>query len=160
MIDLEQIKSKVLEGKELEAVLENINWREFEEFVAEIFRHHGFAVKCNFRFKTKNRYEIDLVAIKGKIIFCADCKEWSAGRYKKSGLRNAIKNQEIRMKEFKKFLKNNTIAKTMLSLPLKYDMHALIVTLLEEDLIKEDSTTVVPAWKLNSFLLELQNYLE
>ena len=160
MVDLEEIKSKVLEGIELETVLGKISWNEFESFVAEIFRDNGFFVKQNFRFKTKSRYEIDVIAIKDKLIFCVDCKEWSAGRYKKSGLKNAVKNQEIRMAELKKFMKNNIIAKGMLNVPSKYDLHTLIVTLLEEDLIKEYNTTIVPAWKLNSFLLGLQNYLE
>ena len=158
MIDLEEIKAAALEGKQLEEILQKFNWKEFEEFVAEIFRNNGFRVKQNFRFKTKNRYEIDLLAISNRHVLCIDCKEWGRGRYKKSGLKQAAGKQEKRLKEFRKFIKKNLIAKKMLKISQDSNFYTLIVTLFEEDLLKENETIVVPAWKLNAFLIDMNSY--
>jgi len=159
MINLEGIKDKISKGQEIEEVLKKFNWKEFEGFIAEIFRDNGFAVKQNFRFKTKNRYEIDLLAINKRVAFCVDCKEWNQGRYKKTGLKYAAKNQEKRLEELRKFLKKNPIATGMLNVDANPNFYPLIVTLFEEDLTKENNTIIVPAWKLNGFLLEMDNYL-
>ena len=159
MINLEEIKDKISKGQEIEEALEKFNWREFEDFITEIFRNNGFNVKQNFRFKTKNRYEIDLLAIGKRVAFCVDCKGWGRGRYKKTGLKYAAKNQEKRLEELRKFLKKNPIAVGMMNIGQTQEFYPLIVTLFEEDLLKESDTIVVPVWKLNSFLLEMDNYL-
>jgi Holliday junction resolvase-like predicted endonuclease len=155
MIDLEKIKAKLLNGKKIEDVLEKFNWKEFEEVIAEIFRKNNFRTKQNFRFKTKRRFEIDLIALKRNLVFCVDCKEWSKGRYKKTGLRYAVKNQKERTEELKKFIKNNPIAQSSLKIDEKHEFHPLIVTLLEEDLVEENNVFIVPVWKLNNFLIEI-----
>jgi len=160
MIDLEKIEFEVLKNRPIEEILDSFNWKEFEETVAEIFRRNGFFVKQNFRFKTNRRYEIDVFAIRQDLIFCVDCKKWSEGRNKKSGLKSATKDQEIRMKELKKFLKKNIIAKEMLKIKPKVDYNPLIVTFLDEDLLHENNCFIVPVWKLNSFLLEIDKYLK
>lgn len=160
MIDLEKIKLEMLKNKPIEEVLQNFNWKEFENIVAEIFRSNGFVVKQSFRFQTKKKHEIDVLAIKQNLVFCVDCKEWSGGRYKKSGLRYATKNQAMRIKELKKFLKKNLIAQNMLKIDSKVSSHPLLVTLFEEDLLLENKCFVIPIWKLNSFLLEAESYLK
>ena len=159
MVDLEEIKKAVLGGEQLESVLQKFGWKEFEWIIAQIFQNNGFYVKQNFRFKTKNRYEIDLLAVSSRFSICVDCKYWSQGRNKKSGLKSAAKKQEERVKELQKFLKKNLIAKEMLKINRKAKFHPMIVTLFEEDLVKENDTIVLPAWKLNSFLIEFENYL-
>ncbi|MBI4009923.1 MAG: NERD domain-containing protein [Candidatus Aenigmarchaeota archaeon] len=159
MIDLEKIKQKLLKGYQHEDIIKKFNWKEFEGFIAEIFRNNHFFVKQNFVFKTKNRYEIDLVAVSNRYVLCIDCKEWNRGRYKKSGLKKAANKQEKRVGEFRKFLKKNLIANKMLNTSQKSRFYSLIVTLFEEELLKENNTIIVPAWKLNSFLLDLDNYL-
>jgi Holliday junction resolvase-like predicted endonuclease len=116
MISLDKIKQKFLEGKQIEEIVKDIDWRDFEELVSEILEKHGFKTWNNFRFKTKKRYEIDLIATKGSKTLLIDCKQWSTGRYKKSALKNAIDDQEERLGEFKKFIKNNPIAKNKLKL--------------------------------------------
>lgn len=158
-MELKKIRKDILSGKPIEEILKKFNWKEFEEFVAEIFRENDFRVKQSFRFKTKRKYEIDIVTIKQNIVLCVDCKEWSKGRYKKSGLKNSAKNQEKRVKEFKNFLKKNLIIQNLLKIDLKSKFYSLIVTLLEEGLVIEGHTFFVPIWKLNSFLLEAEEYL-
>lgn len=144
-------------NKAIEDLLEGFDWRGFEEIIGEILNSNGFKIYRNFRFKTKRRYEIDLVAIGNRRVLCIDCKQWGKGRYKKSGLRNAVEKQRERVKQLLKFLKKNPIAQDKLN--LKYEFHPLIVTLLQEELIKENGVFIVPVWKLNSFLVELEDYL-
>jgi Holliday junction resolvase-like predicted endonuclease len=131
-------------------------WKKFEQFVADIFRANEFRVRQNFRFKTSKSYEIDILAIGQRYSFCVDCKQWSGGRYKKGALGIAVSNQQRRVKELKKLLKKNVIARDMLKTGRLYP---LIVTQMEEDLLKEGETWVVPVEKLNSFLLNHEKYI-
>jgi len=155
MIGLEKIKISLLKGETIEKILENFNWKEFEEVIAEIFRRNEFKVKQNFRFKTKRRFEIDIIAMKGDLVFCVDCKEWGKGRYKKTGLRHAAKNQEKRVEELENLIKKNPIIRNIFEINKNCKFFLLVVTLLEEDLIKENNVFIVPVWKLNNFLLEI-----
>jgi len=162
-MELEKIKKHLaLDNKKtIEEIIEKfqLNWQDFEKLVAEIFFDNNFRIKQNFRFKTKNRYEVDILAIRNRYVFCIDCKEWGKGRNKKSGLLTAIDKQEKRLDELKKFLKSNPIAKNMLDVNMKKQkLIPLIVTWMQEDIIRESDTLVVPIWKLNDFLLELENY--
>jgi len=156
MINLEElIDSK----KSIEEILEKFDWKDFERTVSEIFERNDFRIKNDFRFKTRNRHQIDVVAIKENKVFCVDCKQWGGGRYKKYGLKKAVKEQEKRLEELKNFLKKNLIAQKMLKINLNDKFYSLIVTLLQEDMIKENKTFVVPVWKLNSFLVELERWI-
>jgi Holliday junction resolvase-like predicted endonuclease len=148
-MNVEEIKTMLEKGK-IEEVLEKFDWQSFEIFVAEIFIANDFRVERNFRFKTGRRYEIDLVAIRSNTVICADCKHWSRGRHKKSGLKHAVAEQERRLEEFKKIRKNLKNCR----------FYPLIITLFEEEIVKEGRTFVVPVWKLNNFLCNLERYLE
>ncbi|HKZ45487.1 MAG TPA: nuclease-related domain-containing protein [archaeon] len=159
IVELEEIRKHLASGKTLEEALEGFDWKEFEQAVEEVFRSNDYRTLRNFRFKTKRRYEIDIIAIRGSRVFCVDCKEWDRGRYKKSGLKMAVSKQEERLKEFLKYVKANPILKSKLKLGMKFESFSLIVTLLQEDLAEENGTLVVPIWKLNNFLIESEKYL-
>ena len=159
MLELEKIKSEILSGKPLEEVLDGIDWREFENFISEIFSKNDYSVKRNFRFKTSRRFEIDLIASRKNLTFCVDCKNWSGGRSKKSGIISAIEKQYLRVQELRKFMRNNFIAKKILTIEERPKVLPLIVTLLQEDVLKENGIFVVPIWKLNSFLLGVENFV-
>ncbi len=154
-----EIEIQLKKGKNIENILEKYDWRIFESVIAEIFQENGFHTKQNFRFKTKRNYEIDVIAVRGNKIFCVDCKWWGRGRYKKTGLKNGIKAQERRVKELHKFLKKNPIAKNILKITFGYTVYPLIVTLHEEDMIKENDTFIAPVWKLNKFVTESEQYI-
>ena len=155
---LEEIERQLQEGKDIETLLEKYDWKKFESTILEIFQENGFNTKQNFRFKTKGKHEIDVIAVRSSKIFCVDCKWWGRGRYKKSGLKKAVTSQENRVKEFQKFLKKNTIARSILKINLGYTVYPLIVTLHEEDIIKENNAFVIPAWKLNRFVTDVEQY--
>jgi Holliday junction resolvase len=159
MIDLDQIKDRILRGEQIEKIVKEINWREFEELVEEIFKKHDFTTFRNLRFKTKKRYEIDVLAVARGFILAIDCKQWGRGRYKKTGLKRAIKTQKERTKELKKFLKNNPILKARLKTQENTRFIPLIVTWYEEDLLEHANIFIVPIWKLNEFLLTLSEYI-
>ena len=77
---------------------------------------------------------------------------------KTSALRKATSKQEERVNEFRKFVKRNPIAKEILKIKNTFSFSSLLVTLVEESLITENKTHVVPFEKLNTFLLEIERY--
>ena len=116
MINLNEIKQKILEGEQIENIIQKIDWKEFEKLIAEILKKHDFNVYNNFRFKTNRRFEIDVLAIRNKISLVIDCKQWGRGRHKKTGLKYSVEEQKERAKQLKKFLNNNPIAQVKLKI--------------------------------------------
>jgi hypothetical protein len=159
MFDLGDVKRKLASGKTVDELMSEFDWKGFESGVADIFSHNDFRTKLNFRFKNSKRYEIDLVAVRNNNVFCVDCKEWSMGRHKATALKTAVLKQEERVKEFKKFLRKNIVAKTVLKIENSADIVPLVVTLYDENIVKHGSTFVVPSWKLNTFLLNFESLL-
>jgi len=159
VIDLNEIKQRIQQGEEIEKVVEEIDWQEFEKLIAEILKKHDFNVHNNFRFKTSRRFEIDVLAVKNKISLLIDCKQWGRGRYKKTGLKYSVEKQKERAKQLKKFLKNNPILKTKLKIKKSTKFIPLLVTWFEEELLEHENTSIVPVWKFNDFLLNINEYI-
>jgi len=159
MVDIEKIKQRIHQGEQIEDIVEEIDWKQFEEFIIEILKNHDFIAFQNFRFKTERRFEVDILASDGNNVFVVDCKHWDRGRYKKTGLKYAVEEQKYRLEELKKFIKNNFVAKNKFKITEKTRFTPLIITWFEEDLLKYEDTFVVPVWKLNQFLLSLSEYI-
>jgi Holliday junction resolvase-like predicted endonuclease len=158
-VELEKIVEEVRRGKELEDILKEFDWKFFEKFVKEIFEVNNFLVKQNFIFKTKRKYEIDLIASRNNLVLCTDCKSWASKGSKKSKLKKAVEKQEERVRELKKFLRKNPIAKNELKISQKSKFKSIIITLLEEDFVKERESLIIPIFKLNSFLNEVERFI-
>lgn len=152
-MDLNKLSNQVLRGRKIEDCLGKFNWKDFEFTIGDIFRQNEFMVRNNVRFKTKRRYEIDLVASRNGLVFCVDCKRWSRGREKRWGLAKAAKEQEKRTKELRRFLESNPIAQGIMKLSA-VNFVPVIATLHEENILREGRTFVVPVKKLNSFIIE------
>ena len=153
MVDLEKIRTQILEGTPIEVILSGFDWSGFEAAVAEIFAANGFSVKRNFRFKTKRRYEIDIIAVRGGKVVCVDCKEWREGRNKKSAVEKAAYMQKERVEQLEKFVAKNPIAQSSLKIDATAHRYVpMLVTLLEEDVKEHETALIVPVWKLNSVL--------
>ena len=159
MINLDQIKQRIQEGEEIEKVVEEIDWKNFEKLIAEILKKHDFNVHNNFRFKTNRHFEIDVLAIRNRTSLLIDCKQWGKGRYKKTGLKYSVKEQKKRAKQFKKFLKNNFIAQAELKIKKTTKFIPLLVTWFEEELLEHENVFIVPVWKFNEFLLSISKYI-
>lgn len=68
------------QGTDVETICKVLEWKEFENFTAQVFEKNNFRVKRNFRFKaSQRRWEIDVVAYNEPIIVCTDCKRWRRG---------------------------------------------------------------------------------
>ncbi|MEM5790672.1 MAG: hypothetical protein QXP77_01325 [Candidatus Aenigmatarchaeota archaeon] len=145
---IEEIKQKLLSGKEIEEVLKEYDWKFFENFVKEILEAHSFKTKLHLRFKTRRRYEIDILAERGNLLLAIDCKMLGRGRYKKTEIEKAILLQEERIRKFKKFSKIKS-----------KKLYSIIVTLFEEEILQKSKTFVIPIWKFNSFISNLDYYL-
>ena len=159
MINLDQIKQRIQEGEEIEKVVEEIDWKNFEKLIAEILKKHDFNVHNNFRFKTNRRFEIDVLAIRNRTSLLIDCKQWGKGRYKKTGLKYSVKEQKERANQLKNFLKNNPIAQTKLKIKKTTKLIPLIVTWFEEDLLEHENVFIIPVWKFNQFLLNMSEHI-
>jgi len=159
VIDLNEIKQRILEGEQIEDIIQKIDWKEFEKLIAEILKKHNFNVHSNFRFKTDRRFEVDVLAIRNKTSLLIDCKQWGRGRYKKTGLKYSVEEQEERTKQLKNFLKNNPIAQAELKIKKTTKFIPLLVTWFEEELLEHENIFIVPVWKFNEFLLSISEYI-
>jgi Holliday junction resolvase-like predicted endonuclease len=146
MINLEKIRKRLLKGEEIEDILKDFAWKDFEDIVAEIFSLNDFKTKRRVRFRMNKRYEIDIIAEKSNFVFCIDCKKWKRGRYKNTALKKAAEKQKERCEKLKKFLDD------------KRKFIPLIVTLYEENIFKYNSVIFIPVWKLNEFLNKFEEY--
>ncbi|MCD6241308.1 restriction endonuclease, partial [Candidatus Bathyarchaeota archaeon] len=64
-------------GADIERVCRNLSWKEFEDVTVTAFQTNGYSTIKHFRFRHENRmWEIDVLAVKGKIVVCVDCKRW------------------------------------------------------------------------------------
>ena len=150
-MDMEGIRMAISQGRTLDEIAERLDWREFERLCSAILKEHGWKTKNNFRFKTKARHEIDIVAIKTEMVLLVDCKHWGTRQGKRPQIRAAAGKQVARLEEFNKV--------KFLWRKEKQKPYPLIITLFDEDIIREGEVLVVPVFKLNSFLMEIENYL-
>jgi glycyl-tRNA synthetase beta subunit len=159
VIKLNEIKQRISEGEQIEKIVKEIDWKEFEKLISEILKKHDFSTQNNFRFKTNRRFEIDVLAVKEETSLLIDCKQWKRGRYKKTGLKYAVKEQKERVKQLKKFLKKNPMAQTKLKIIKTKNFIPLLVTWFEEELLEHEKVFIVPIHKFNEFLLNLSKYI-
>lgn len=102
----------------------NYEWKEFEAQVLKIFDSFDYEVKYNVRFKTKKRYQIDLIAYNEKYIFFIDCKDH---KYISSySEREFIKKQVRRMHEFLRINKDLDRKERFILLVTKYRTPSLL----------------------------------
>lgn len=153
-MELERIIKQVMRGKKIEDAAGKFDWRGFERSIGDAFRYNDFAVRNNVRFKFKNRYEIDVVAERGDLVFCVDCKRWSEGRDKTWGILKAAGEQEWRTNEFRKFSESN-LKRPMGKLEKKKYV-PMLVTLHQENVTQEGNTFIVPIGKLNTFIVSCE----
>lgn len=58
-----------------EEICEVITWSDFEYLIERFLQANGFNTHRNYQLK-KPRGEIDIIAYKGMILFCIECKNW------------------------------------------------------------------------------------
>ena len=117
-------------------------WQNFERLVAFIFEANDFQVIIN-KIKTfkRKRRQYDVIARKNDRIFLVECKKWAGNRHRPSALKKAI----VQHKERTEFYENLTGEATT----------PILVTLIEEDIKFYEDLPIVPIFKLNSFINEI-----
>ena len=131
-------------GVDVEKVSKLLNWRDFEKLCVGALEAHGFKIRAPLRFKYDDRrYEVDIVACRDRLVLAIDCKHWMM-RGQSYRIRNAS------LKHLDKCVKLVKTLNVKLIIPL-------IVTLREVEFkILVDRVLIVPIFKLNSFLLDLE----
>lgn len=133
-------------GANILDVCNTLHWHDFELFTSEIMRLHGYVVFNNYRLKKPTR-EIDVIGIKSKNALLFDCKHW-----KKTAthcLDDVIKKQKQRSFLFKQ--------KTDYKVE---NIFPIIITFLPYKSLFIDDVPIVSVNKLNSFLLDFDNYCQ
>jgi len=130
--------------EDLEKVSKDAIWQNFEKLVAFIFEENGYFTKINIvKSLNKKKRQYDVIAKKNALVFLVECKKWSGNRYRLSALKAAVK----RHKERSDFYNEAT----------KEQGTPIIVTLIEEDIKFYEEIPIIPIFKLNSFIGEIEN---
>ena len=79
----------------LQQVARALSWQEFEAFAEECLQTVGFDTQKGIIVKDDSRrWQIDVIAKKGRMILAVDCKHWESPGYD-SKLRNAAEHQSL-----------------------------------------------------------------
>lgn len=152
----------VREGANIAEVVDLLTWKDFEGFVATILSENSYRCVESFRRRGNSLtqgMEIDVIGVKGDIIIAIDAKMWSIRSGKASALKKAAEKQKKRTLELTKEL--DRLSKKMRTLDEKvYRVFPVLVTWLVEEVELHEGVPVVPIFKLNSFILELDQYEE
>ena len=141
-------------GADIERVCRNLSWKEFEDVAVTAFQTNGYSTIKHFRFRHENRmWEIDVLAIKGKIVVCVDCKRWMK-RLTASTMSRIVKAQMKRVKALSKSL--SKIMDTLLFLSEgKIFLIPVILSLVPASSKFCNGVPIVPILQLQNFLNEL-----
>jgi len=133
--------------EDLAVVSEEVVWQNFERLAAFIFEKNNFRVSVNIvktGQKTKRQY--DVIAWKGSQTFLVECKKWAGNRYRLSAIKKAVEQHKERA-AFYAAVTNE-------------DAFPLLVTLIEEAIPFYEGVPIVSIQKLNSFVNELDGYVQ
>jgi hypothetical protein len=153
---LTELEERMRNGVAFEDITKELEWRDFEGLVSDVFSENGFRTFRNFRFSSKKRrYEVDVVALERPRIVLVDCKHWRIRLGKASALKIAASAHLARAKEFGKklqeFIELGVVEwNCIIIIPI-------LVTLYQERITENGGVLVVPVFKLNSFIEELRS---
>jgi len=147
-------------GASIEAVAQSFTWRDFEWFSSKAFEANGYEVLRSVRFSYQGRrYEVDVVAAKKPLVVLVDCKSWGIVSGKASRLRSCTLKHVERVKAFKGSLSELKRKPNMEGWDKAY-LVPVVVTIFEEAVKVHMGVPIVPIFKLNSFISELETYLD
>ena len=150
----------VKEGANIADVVDLLTWKDFEGFVASILSENTY--RCVERYRRRGNsliqgMEIDVIGVKGNTIISIDAKMWSIRSGKASALKTAAEKQKKRTLELSEEL--NKLSEKMGTLTERtYRLFPVLVTWLVEEVELHEGVPVVPIFKLNSFILDLDQY--
>ena len=143
-------------GEEIESVAMALTWKDFEHLVAGILEENGYRCVESFRRRGTSSLrgmEIDVIGRAGRRIVCVDAKMWNIRGGKASALETAAARQRERTQRLVELLPS--LSPRLGLSPGRYHLVPAVVTWLVEELEIFDGVPVVPVFKLNTFLLDL-----
>lgn len=146
---LEEVESLLKAGKGAEEALAGTGWKGFEEICSNVLEEHGWVCERNLRIGRKRRTEIDIKAEKAGTTLLIDCKHWGMRKGKSTQLREAVLKQIERAEMYSKGKRYSS-----------ENAFPVMITLMDEDILRHENVWVVPFSKLNGFLLDIASYLE
>jgi hypothetical protein len=157
---IELAMTAVTKGAKLAEIVELLTWKDFEGFVAEILTENSFRCVESFRRRGNSEMhgmEIDVVGVRGRTIIAIDAKLWGFRGGKTSALKTAAEKQKTRTEEL-----SSELDRLFKKLPTLndgvYSIYPVIVTWLVEEVEFHEGVPVVPVFKLNTFIHELDFY--
>ena len=157
-IDLAKVAVK--EGANIADVIDLLNWKDFEGFVASILSENTYRCVESYRRRGNSLthgMEIDVIGVRGDIIISIDAKMWSIRSGKTSALKTAAEKQKKRTLELSEEL-DKLSTKIGVLAEKTYRLFPVLVTWLVEEVELHEGVPVVPIFKLNSFILDLDQY--
>ncbi|MDF1538393.1 MAG: hypothetical protein P1Q69_05780 [Candidatus Thorarchaeota archaeon] len=150
----------ITHGAQPEVVVENMTWKDFEGLIAQILSENNYAYTESFRRRgtaTIQGMEIDVIGVKGNSIIVVDAKMWGIRSGKASALMGAVTKQITRTERLAQQL--DRLSKKISGMkPGSYSLTPVMVTWLVEEVELYEGVPVVPIFKLNSFLNEIDRF--
>jgi len=145
-------------GADIEKVCRNLSWKEFEDVAVIAFQTNGYSTVEHFRFRHENRmWEIDVLAIKGRIVACVDCKRWMK-RLTASTMSRVVKAQIERVKALSTVIPR--VRETLVFLAEgRILLLPVILSLVPASSKFYNGVPIVPILQLQNFLDELPAYV-
>jgi len=147
-------------GARVAEIVNLLTWKDFEGLVAGILTENNYRCVESFRRRGNSLIrgmEIDVVGVRGGTIIAVDAKMWGIRSGKVSALKSAAEKQKIRTEELTSEL--DRLSKKLNPLSEgQYTIYPVIVTWLVEEVELHEGVPVVPVFKLNSFILDLDQY--
>ncbi len=132
------------QGRDADLEFEN-RWQDFEEHVLKIVR--SFCADAEFRkvfFNSRRKFEIDVVGYFDDFCLCIDCKLYGCTRYRMHSLKKEAEKHVIRCAEFEKATGKKCVP--------------VLVTLLDDDICSDFECLIVPYYKFNYFLSNIDMF--
>jgi len=141
-------------GADIERVCRNLSWKEFEDVAVTAFQTNGYSTIKHFRFRHENRmWEIDVLAVKGKIVLCVDCKRWTK-RLAASTMSKVAEAQIERAKALSKI-----VDKSSFPAEGRIFLIPMILSLIPASSKFCNGVPIVPILQLQNFLDELPAHM-
>lgn len=147
-------------GASISSIVEEMNWKDFEVFVAHILTENNYRCVESYRRRGDSHtkgMEIDVVGVRGDKILAVDAKLWGVRGGKKAALQSAAQKQKERSGNLA-----NELSRLSEKIPglksREYQIYPILVTWLVEEIELHDGVPLVPVFKLNSFIVNMDQY--
>jgi len=145
-------------GADIESVGSFLQWQEFENIAAVVFKQNNYTVERNLRFKhAGRRWEIDIVGCQRPIVICVDCKHWHHGMYP-SVLKRIVEEQVKRTSVLAEFLPS-LVSKIECASWARVKLVPAVLSLVAGRFKFYDNVPIVPVLQLQDFLSQLPAYV-